>query len=396
MTSSRMRLPDLVGEALAGMSQRPGRSLLTMLGTVLGIGSFVAIIGLSDTASSQITAQFNLLNATQVTVTDIAEGVTTSFPDDADDRMSRLNGVEAAGVWWVAARDQPVSSVPAVESGTRLDVYAATQGTIDAAEPALRQGVAINSFHQDSAARVALLGTSGARSLGITSIANQPAIFVNGQALTVIGVVDDTQRLPQLSLGLVVPASTARELWGPPRGTDGASMIVKTALGASQVVSRQAPLALRPDAPQSFRATAALDPTSLRRTVEGSVNSVLLSVSIVAVVVGAIGIANTSLVAVLERRNEIGLRRALGARRRHIAGQFLVESTLLGLLGGMIGTALGVVVSLSVAIARDWTAVLNPLVPALAPIAGALVGLLAGSYPALRAASVQPAVALRQ
>ena len=389
-----MRLADLVGEAIAGMSQRPGRSLLTMLGTVLGIGSFVAIIGLSDTASSQITAQFNLLNATQVTVTDIAERPISSFPDDADERMKRLNGVEAAGVWWPAARDQPVSTAPAVESGTRLDVYGATQGTIDAAEPKLRQGVSLNAFHQDSAARVAVLGTSGARSLGITSIANQPAIFVNGQALTVIGMVDDTQRLPQLSLGLVVPASTARELWGPPGST--ANMIVKTALGASQVVSRQAPLALRPDAPQSFRATAALDPTSLRRTVEGSVNSVLLSVAVVAVVVGAIGIANTSLVAVLERRNEIGLRRALGARRRHIAGQFLVESTLLGLLGGMIGTALGVVVSLAVAIARDWTAVLTPLVPALAPIAGALVGLLAGSYPALRAASVQPAVALRQ
>ncbi len=101
MTGSRMRLADLVGEALAGMSQRPGRSLLTMLGTVLGIGSFVAIIGLSDTASSQITAQFNLLNATQVTVTDIANGTTTSFPDDADQRIGRLNGVEAAGVWWV-------------------------------------------------------------------------------------------------------------------------------------------------------------------------------------------------------------------------------------------------------------------------------------------------------
>ncbi len=170
-------------------------------------------------------------------------------------------------------------------------------------------------------------------------MANQRGVL-NGRGADAIGIVDDTERLPQLALGLVVPASTARELWGPPRGADAASMIVKTSLGASQVVSRQTPLALRPDAPQSFRATAALDPTSLRRTVEGSVNSVLLSVAVVAVVVGAIGIANTSLVAVLERRNEIGLRRALGARRRHIAGQFLVESTLLGLLGGMIGTAL--------------------------------------------------------
>ena len=374
-----MRLADLVGEALAGMSQRPGRSLLTMLGTVLGIGSFVAIIGLSDTASSQITAQFNLLNATQVTVTDIANGTTTSFPDDADQRVGRLNGVEAAGVWWVTARDQPVSPMPTAESGIRLDVYAATQGTIDAVAPKLRQGVTFNAFHQDTAARVAVLGTSGARSSA--SRAGQP-----GGVRQRPGADRDRHsrrhRAPaQLSLGLVVPASTARELWGPPRGADAASMIVKTSLGASQVVSRQTPLALRPDAPQSFRATAALDPTSLRRTVEGSVNSVLLSVAVVAVVVGAIGIANTSLVAVLERRNEIGLRRALGARRRHIAGQFLVESTLLGLLGGMIGTALGVVVSLSVAIARAWTTMLTPLVPALAPVAGALVGLLAGSYP---------------
>jgi ABC-type antimicrobial peptide transport system permease subunit len=115
----------------------------------------------------------------------------------------------------------------------------------------------------------------------------------------------------------------------------------------------------------------------------------------VSLLVGAIGIANVTLVSVIERTGEIGLRRALGATRRHIAVQFLLESATMGLVGGVIGACVGTLVVVGVAAYQDWTPVLDPLVPFATPLLGGLVGLVSGAYPALRAARLEPVEALR-
>jgi putative ABC transport system permease protein len=141
--------------------------------------------------------------------------------------------------------------------------------------------------------------------------------------------------------------------------------------------------------------TSPPSPANLQSQVSGDLAGLFLALALISLLIGAVGIANTTLVAVLERTGEIGLRRAVGARPRHIAAQFLAESTTLGTLGGLTGTCTGVVVVVVFAAAKNWTAVLNLAYTLPAPLIGSLVGLLVGAYPALRAARTSPLAALR-
>ena len=400
---SRLRARDLGSEALAGLLQRPGRSALTVLGTILGIGGFVAIVGLSQTAAGQIGKDFNLQDATQVTVNDTAAGKasvpTLDFPMNADASTDRIHGVVAAGVWWpVTFSKAAVSSLPASAGGSALGlpVTAASPGAVIASGATVEAGVLFNQFHENSGQKVAVLGQTAAAQLGISNLESQPAIFIDGQPFTVIGILASDPRLPQLNLGVTVPESTALKLWGPPTPSDAAQMLIHTRLGAAQVVAEQVAVALRPDNPKLLTASAPVNPTQLRSSVTASLNSVFLALAGIALIVGAVGIANTTLVAVLERAGEIGLRRALGARPRHIAIQFLAESTALGLFGGLVGACVGVLATIAVTIYQQWTALLDPRIVLAAPAAGAVIGLLAGLYPALRASSIEPADALRR
>ncbi|MFF0017412.1 ABC transporter permease [Streptomyces sp. NPDC005374] len=401
---TRLTLPDLVTESLAGLAQRPGRSLLTMLGTVLGVGAFVAVLGLTTTATGQISHSFNLLRDTTVTINDAGAGTATTntmdFPAQADARLKQLNGVIAGGVWWTAPLRSPTiattpdSSVQGTED-TGLPVYAASPGALAAAQPTVEQGELYNAFHQARGERVCILGTAAARQLGITRLNDQPVVFIDDHPYAVVGTISDIQQLPQFLLGIIIPTSTALADYGPP-DAPGAQALIHTRIGAAGLTADQAPLALRPDQPSLLQAVPPPDPRTLRDQVNTDLSGLFLLLAAICLTVGAVGIANTTLVAVMERTGEIGLRRALGARPRHIAAQFLAESTALGALGGLIGTSLGVLAVLSTALAEHWTAILQPATVLPAPAIGAGVGLLAGLYPALRAARTEPLDALRR
>jgi putative ABC transport system permease protein len=399
---SRLRLRDLGSEALAGLLQRPGRSALTLLGVMLGIGSFVAIVGIAQTASGQIGKQFNVLQATQAFVFDVGAArsstPTVDFPPNADSLADRIHGVDAAGVYWpVRFKQAEVSahSSGILASKRALPVTAASPGLLAAAGVKLAAGTLFNQFHETRAQNVAVIGESAAAGLGITSLESQPAIFIDGQPFTVIGFIAGSQRLPQLDVGVTVPESTALRLWGAPT-QEQVQMLIHTRLGAAKVVAEQALVAIRPDNSTLLKGAAAPSVAQLQHNVSTSLNALFLTLAGITLIVGAVGIANTTLVAVLERAGEIGLRRALGARPRHIGIQFLAESTALGLLGGLIGASLGVVTILAITIYRHWTALLDPRIVVAAPVAGAVVGLLAGLYPALRASLLEPTDALRR
>ncbi|MER5872262.1 ABC transporter permease [Streptomyces sp. NPDC002044] len=402
---SRFAVRDTLSESLAGILQRPARSALTALGTVLGVGTFVAVLGLTATTSSQIDSRFNLLTATEVTVEDTAREQNPfagpGFPADADLRVERLGGVRHAGVFYTVRLDPATDGVRAAPvggapgGGERTDVVAASPGALRAAVPRLSQGRLYDEYHSGTRQRVAVLGSGTAARLGITTLDTRPAVFIGAEPFTVIGIIEDVERKAELLLSVAVPRTTAEEIWGVPEG-GGTTMLVATEVGAARQVAHLAPTALRPDHPEYLKAVPPPDPRTLRSGVTSDLEQLFLILAGICLVIGAVGIANTTLVAVLERTGEIGLRRALGARGRHITTQFLAESGALGALGGLVGTSLGTLTVVGVAVVRDWTPVVHPATVATAPLLGLVTGLLAGLYPAWRAARIQPAEALRR
>jgi putative ABC transport system permease protein len=401
---STLAARDLVSEAGTAITRRPGRSLLTALGTVVGVGAFVATTGLASTAKAQVSERFDALAATQVRVVDAvvtpfgpeaAAGIDHPFPADAQQRLERLNGVEHAGMYWEVPDDDLDVRLLATPSRRQqqVQVMGASPGALQAARPTLRAGRIFDELHDERAERIAVLGRIAAEQLGINRVDNQPAIFIGDRTYTVIGIVDDVARAPELVQSVILPAATAAADFANEEANY--SVLIEVAPGAAGLIASQAALALRPQDPDRLDVLAPPDPGELREEIESDITGLLYGLAALALLVGMIGIANTTLVAVLERRAEIGVRRALGARRRHIAMQFLTESATLGTLGGILGTSLGILAVVFVSAQRDWTTTLDPALTLPAPIIGAVTGLVAGLQPAWRAARITPASALR-
>ncbi|MGW4101818.1 ABC transporter permease [Streptomyces sp. NPDC004976] len=391
---------DLWTEALAGVLARPLRSALTTLGTVLGIGTLVITIGVASTAAHQIVGRFNALTATSVTVVVPPPASDTAPLVDWEGTaaVDRLAGVESSAA---LAQTDELAAVqvrandvvtPGGLSGQTLAVAAASPSLPAAVRGHITAGRFYDSGDIARHARVAVLGDQAARLLGITEVEDSPAVFFNGHSFTVIGILGGFKREQRLSASVILPPTTAKDRLG--LGTVN-RVLINTSLGAAQQVARQSPVALAPNSAKALTVLAPPDLSKARKGVQGDVNGLFLILGLVSLIVGAIGIANVTLVTVMERVGEIGLRRALGASRRQIAGQFLLESTTIGLLGGIIGAALGMVVVVSVSAVKDWTPVLDGRLALGAPVVGAVVGLLAGVYPSLRASRMEPVEALR-
>ena len=414
LPSPRLTVRDAAAEAVAGIVQRPGRSGLTMLGTVLGVGAFVAVLGLTATGAGQISRQFTVLEDTTITVADNgpADNVAApdtnpapGFPANADQVAGHIKGVVAAGVWWPVALPEGTSfSASLALSGTTsqtVDLIGASPGAVRAMVPAMVAGSPLSRYENDTAQHVAMLDSTTAATIGISParLPSHPAVFVNGIAYTVVGVYSSAQRVVSGGSGMLIPEKTALADYGNPQpgiGTqEEAQMVVATRTGAAQAVARQIAAAELPTDPHRLVVTAPPNPLKLQGEVNGDLAGLFLILALISLLIGAVGIANTTLVAVLERTGEIGVRRAVGARPRHIAAQFLAESTALGTLGGLIGTCIGVGIVVIFAAVQNWTALLNPVYTLPAPLIGSVIGLLAGAYPALRAARTSPLAALR-
>ena len=396
---SRLRLGDLVDEMLAGLFARPVRSMLTTLGTVLGLASLIATVGLSRTAGSQIVDQFDELSATQVMITGRSNGrggTSAVLPWNVEDRLDRLNGVVASGAVADVVNPGSIRTVPVLDLTGEYEhvapVLAASAGLLDAVRGHIAVGRWFDAGHVARGDPVAVIGADLAADLGINRLEVQPGLYIGEHYFTVIGIVDEALRDRGFLGAAIITSTAAAERFGVDRPE---RVVVEVEMGAGELIAVQAPIALAPNAPENLAAAAPVLPKGARDRVAGDVNSLFLLLAIVSLVVGAIGIANVTLVTVMERTGEIGLRRAVGARRRHIAVQFLGESAVIGLVGGVIGASIGLIIVVAVSASKEWTPVLDPWMPLAAPLLGALVGLVAGLYPAIRAARLEPVEALR-
>lgn len=405
--ADRFTLADLLGEATADIGSRPGRLVTTIVGTVLGVAALIATIGFAQTAAGQIARQFDAAAATSLVVTpatastggggDGATVATGVLPWDAVDRVERLAGVESAALLAeLSLPDATVTAVPVNDPSQAPTappaLYAASAELLDAIGGHVATGRFFDSGHDARGDRVVVLGARAATRLGIERVDNQPSIFVDGIAYAVLGVLDRTDVRGELLDAVIMPTGTARADVG--LGTPG-DLQARIAVGTGPQLSEQAPLTLAPDEPDSLEVQTPSARSQLGRAVQADVNGVFVILSVIVLLAGGVGITSVTMLSVVERTGEIGLRRAVGATARQIAGQFVAESVVIGLLGGLIGAAVGVFGVVVISVARGWAPVVDPWVALGGIVLGAVLGLLAGGLPARRAARIEPVEALR-
>ncbi|PDQ34478.1 MAG: hypothetical protein B5766_11155 [Candidatus Lumbricidophila eiseniae] len=395
---STMRVRDVLVEAVAALTARPGRAALTTLGTILGVGTLVVVLCLTGTLQNQIGSRFDAFVARTVTVSDarLSSGQAFPFTREAEEKAARLNGVTHVGSRWTVNLETVSITAPLAKKSVTASILGATAGLWDVVEPHIASGRTHDRFHDAHTSDVVVLGASVAAQLGIESVVTLPAISIDNRPYTVVGIIDKVARQPDLLLSVIVPAPTAIARWGTPETKAQATMTIVTDFGAAAQIANEAPRAIAPLDLSAVRSIPPPDPRTLRDAVNTDLTGLFLALALICIFIGAVGIANTTLVAVLERIGEIGLRRSVGARRRHIAAQIISESAILGALGGAIGASIGTISVLIISITQQWTPIIDPTIELTAPLIGMATGILAGLYPSWQATQIEPTEALRR
>jgi len=389
---ARLGLADVIRIGGAGLRTRPARVILSALGIAIGIAAMLAVVGISASSQEQLNRQLAALGTNLLTVGpgQTFRGDQSHLPEDAVAMIGRIGAVTSVtATGRVDAKVYRNDKVPSGQSGGIAVLAARTDlpGTVGAT-------VASGAFLNEATARypAVVLGSGAARRLGVGVAGPEQQVWLGGQWFAVVGTLHPVPLAPELDSAALIGWPVAQERLG----FDGYATTVYTRSREEWVeaVRRVLAATANPEHPNEVEVSRPSDVLAAKRATDSTLDALLLGLGAVALLVGGVGVANTMVISVLERRAEIGLRRALGATRGQIRVQFLAESLLLSALGGAGGVLLGVVVTSGYAATQQWPAVVPPWASVGGVGVTCVIGGLAGLYPAIRAARLAPTEAL--
>jgi putative ABC transport system permease protein len=401
--AGRLSPRDALRVASVGLRVRPLRAALSGLGIAIGTAAIVAILGLSASSQAGLLAEIDRLGTNMLTVEagQSLTGQEAQLPLDAPGRITLLDNVQALAHTGLMKNEKVYRSsvIPVAESGG-LQVRATSLNLLAVLDTAVARGSWLNA----GTARepVAVLGAVAAARLGIDRVYSNQRIWLGGQWFNVAGILERSPLATDIDTSALVGYSAAQKYLGYvsiSRGEQKAgppsTIYVRAATGHEASVQALLAPTANPEAPNEVNVSQPSDVLTARAAAAGAFDSLFLGLGIVALIVGAVGVANIMIISVLERRSEIGLRRALGATKRQIRTQFLTESILLAVLGGIVGVLVGILATSVYAGSKHW-AIVIPVEAWAGGIASAiLIGAFAGLMPAVRASRLPPTVALR-
>jgi putative ABC transport system permease protein len=390
--AGRLRPADLARVASVGLRTRKLRAGLSALGIAIGVAAIVAVLGLSASSSAGLLAEISKLGTNLLTVTNgqTLFGGTAELPTAAPAMIARIHAVTAVqDTGTVDAKVYRSPLIPPINTNG-LAVQAASLGLPAAVGTSIAAGHYLNAATAHEP--VAVLGAVAAQRLGITRIWPGERIWLGGQWFYLAGILKPAILAPGIDTSALVGFPAAEHYLH----FDGHPSTIYLRAATSQVTAVQALLAAtaNPENPSQVTVSQPSAALTAQAEAKSALNGLFLGLGAVALLVGAVGVANIMVISVLERRSEIGLRRALGATKGHIRTQFLAEAILLALLGGATGVAAGALATAIYASAKGWAIVIPALAWAGGIAAALLIGAAAGLLPALRAARMSPTQAL--
>jgi putative ABC transport system permease protein len=391
-TTHRLRAADLARLSTIGLRTRKLRAALSALGIAIGVAAIVAVLGLSSSSSAGLRGEISRLGTNLLTVQNGQNlfGQPTALPTAAPTMIARIGPVtqvQETGSLTVNAYRSPL--IPAIDTNA-LTIQAASLGLPSAVGTSIAWGRYLNA----ATARepVAVLGAAAAQRLGIDRVFSGERIRLENQWFYVAGILRSAVLAPEIDNSVLVGFPAAERYLG--FGGHPTTIYVRSATGQVNAVDDVLAATANPESPNEVDVSQPSAALVAQADAESALNSLYLGLGAIALLIGAVGVANIMIISVLERRSEIGLRRALGATRGNIRVQFLTEAIVLSLIGGTVGVCLGVAATAIYATRKHWTISIPTVAWSGGLAAAVLIGALAGLIPAIRAARMSPTEAL--